>query len=241
MDGEIEHPGGGVGPGGGPGDRGPAEGEGAAPGPAVLWGDLWWAGERPGCVSAWAHRRGLTVVAAVAAGARSVVLHVEGVPLAAAGSDLAFRRSGVWFDLVTEELGRRWSLGLEAFALAVDPGVVVDGDTRGDRVPLGFDLGVERIGAGPGVVVEGEVAVGAEVVVEGEVAVGAEVVALDAAPGRFRWGGTPAAAGDGPDRSDGPGRLVVDVDGEQWERGVGDTGWGRWRPLRSGRVARRRP
>jgi len=57
-------------------------------------------------------------------------------------SGMEVRASGLWVDAVEEEPGERWTIGLEAFALAVEQ----PGDTRGRRVPLGFDLEWERTG-----------------------------------------------------------------------------------------------
>ena len=69
------------------------------------------------------------------------------------------RASGLWADAIEEEPGRRWTIGLEAFALAVDR----PDDTMGRRVPLGFDLEWERAGpdadARTPAVVHGEVLV----------------------------------------------------------------------------------
>ena len=52
------------------------------------------------------------------------------------------RASGLWADAIEEERGQRWTIGLEAFALAVDD----PDDTVGRRVPIGFDLEWERSG-----------------------------------------------------------------------------------------------
>jgi hypothetical protein len=50
------------------------------------------------------------------------------------GSGVDVRGDGLWLTLVDEGAGR-WTVGLEAFALAVeDPS-----DERGERVPLGID------------------------------------------------------------------------------------------------------
>ncbi len=52
---------------------------------------------------------------------------------------LELRGSGLWADHNVEEPFVHWSIGLEAFALAVDD----PADERGERVPLGYDLDVE--------------------------------------------------------------------------------------------------
>lgn len=55
---------------------------------------------------------------------------------------LEVRAPGLWADAIEEEPGGRWTIGLEAFALAVEHPT----DTVGHRVPLGFDLEWERTG-----------------------------------------------------------------------------------------------
>jgi hypothetical protein len=57
------------------------------------------------------------------------------------GRDFDVRGPGLWLSLVDEGDGR-WTIGLEAFALAVDD---LD-DERGDLVPLGLDLEWEAPG-----------------------------------------------------------------------------------------------
>ena len=81
-----------------------------------------------------------------------------------------FRAPGVWAELVCEESLEFWTVGVEAFGLALDPASVATPDSLGDRVPLGLDLDVEtaeapvRDGGGfrVGVTVHGEVLVGAD-------------------------------------------------------------------------------
>ena len=69
-----------------------------------------------------------------------VVLDDPDVPRPRTGREV--RASGLWADAIEEEPGQRWTIGLEAFALAVDH----PDDTVGIRVPLGFDLEWERTG-----------------------------------------------------------------------------------------------
>jgi hypothetical protein len=73
----------------------------------------------------------------VAHGGRLVVLRDDDLPPPAPGS-LDLRSHGLWLSLV-DEGGGRWTVALEAFALAVDD----PGDERGDLVPLGLDVEVE--------------------------------------------------------------------------------------------------
>lgn len=68
--------------------------------------------------------------------------------------DGTIRHHGLWLSLVCETPGEHWSVGLEAFALAVDD----PDDERGDLVPLGFDLEWEAPGR-----VHGELLIGHDV------------------------------------------------------------------------------
>ncbi|MCC6437168.1 MAG: hypothetical protein IT196_19220 [Acidimicrobiales bacterium] len=52
---------------------------------------------------------------------------------------LELRGNGLWADHNVEDPFVHWSIGLEAFALALDD----PDDDRGERVPLGYDLDVE--------------------------------------------------------------------------------------------------
>ena len=85
-------------------------------------------------------------VAVTAALARTghdlVVLHEPDAPVPRPGSR-EIRASALWADAIEEERGQRWTIGLEAFALAVDH----PDDAVGRRVPIGFDLEWERAGA----------------------------------------------------------------------------------------------
>ncbi|MDH5288886.1 MAG: hypothetical protein OEY41_02695 [Acidimicrobiia bacterium] len=53
------------------------------------------------------------------------------------------RASGLWAETVCEEPGRRWTYGLEAFALAVDDPAELLARGFGHRVPLGWELEFE--------------------------------------------------------------------------------------------------
>jgi hypothetical protein len=57
-----------------------------------------------------------------------------------AGDHLELRDEGLWSQLVCETPHEHWSVGLEAFAVAVDDHREALGAERGDRVALGFDL-----------------------------------------------------------------------------------------------------
>lgn len=87
------------------------------------------------------------------------------------------RASGLWADAVEEEPGERWTIGLEAFALAVEH----PADTVGVRTPLGFDLEWERAGPDADGVTPARV--------HGEVLVGVEALEVGAPGAWARWGG----------------------------------------------------
>ena len=63
---------------------------------------------------------------------------------------LEFRAPGVWVELCCETPLDHWTVGLEAFGLAVDPGEVITPDTLGDRVPVGLDLDLDTVAAPDG-------------------------------------------------------------------------------------------
>jgi hypothetical protein len=108
-------------------------------------------------------------------------------------SGLELRAPGLWADHVCEEPHRRWSLGLEGFALAIDGPTDLVTTGRGLPVPFGFDLEWETPDDplpfdAPGD--EGYLAVGAA---HGQVQVGEAVLALEGPGGRVhRWGTGPA-------------------------------------------------
>ena len=54
-----------------------------------------------------------------------------------------FRAPGIWADLVCETPIEQWTVGLEAFGVAVDPDEVLTPSVFGDRTPVGLDLDVE--------------------------------------------------------------------------------------------------
>jgi hypothetical protein len=109
------------------------------------------------------------------AGHDLVVLHEPDAPVPRAGSR-EIRASGLWADAIEEEQGRRWTIGLEAFALAVDH----PDDAVGRRVPIGFDLEWER--SGPDADRQ------TPALVHGEVLVETDSLDLDAAGWWRSWG-----------------------------------------------------
>lgn len=89
---------------------------------------------------------------------------------------LELRGNGLWADHNVEEPFAHWSLGLEAFALALDD----PEDERGERVPLGYDLDVE---SDPGTVVARGDGYEQPARVHGEVLLGTDAYDLDG----FGW------------------------------------------------------
>jgi hypothetical protein len=81
-----------------------------------------------------------------------LVVREDDAPAARHG---VIRAPGLWVSLDCEEPGVHWTIGLEAFALAVEH----PDDDRGDLVPLGFDLEWEAPGR-----LHGEVLVGDDVI-----------------------------------------------------------------------------
>lgn len=83
-----------------------------------------------------------SVTASLARPERDLVVLAEPDAPAPRPGSMEIRASGLWADAIEEEVGERWTIGLEAFALEVDH----PDDTVGRRVPLGFDLEWERSG-----------------------------------------------------------------------------------------------
>ncbi|HMC53366.1 MAG TPA: hypothetical protein VKI64_11445 [Acidimicrobiales bacterium] len=128
---------------------------------------------------------------------------------------LEVRAEGLWSCLTCETPMEHWSVGLEAFAVALeDPDEAVAG-ARGDRVPMGIDLEWEADGPAEDTLALGLQAGGRRyeqpASVHGEVLIGAERLQLDCAGWRVRgWGQadwsaasgwTAARVGPGPGRA----------------------------------------
>ena len=98
---------------------------------------------------------------------------------------LELRASGLWVDLICETPFAHFSVGLEAFGVALDDPTEVYRGCRGDRTPLGFDLEWETPEAARSV--PGGYRLDGTVL--GEVLVGDERIELDGRGGRkHRWG-----------------------------------------------------
>ena len=136
-------------------------------------------GLRPGEGGAW-------YWAAVVGPDRPLVLvRDHDVPLPR-GRSLEVRTSGLWAGHTCETPREHWTVGLEAFGVALDDPREAFGGERGDRCPLGMDLEWEA--AEPA---QGEPGVGYEqrCTVHGEVLVGAERLEVDGLGWRtHRWG-----------------------------------------------------
>ncbi|MFN0093096.1 MAG: hypothetical protein ACKVWR_22900 [Acidimicrobiales bacterium] len=93
---------------------------------------------------------------------RPLVTVVE-TDIAAPRAGFDWRAQGLWVEVVVEAPGRRWSVGLEAFALALDDPADALGACRGERIPLGYDLEWETEGGldHPLGAAHGEVLIGA--------------------------------------------------------------------------------
>ncbi len=115
-----------------------------------------------------------------------VLVRDHDVPLPR-GRGLEVRASGLWADHTCETPLEHWTVGLEAFGVALDHPREAFAGERGDRCPLGMDVeweaaGGARTGAGDG---------GYEqwCTVHGEVLVGAERLEVDGVGWRtHRWG-----------------------------------------------------
>lgn len=161
------------------GEVGRADERPHAPGPEPLWNESWYfdfaaadgslggyvrLGLYPNLGVAWYW------ACLVGEGRPLVTVIDHEVPLPSSG--LEVRTEGLWADHNLETALDHWSLGCEAFAVAVDDPTEVYGDLRGDRTPFGLDLEWETDGGAypyPGVDryevpcrVTGEVLVGRE-------------------------------------------------------------------------------
>lgn len=105
------------------------------------------------------------------------------------GPGLDLRGEGLWVDPVCETPLEHWSLGLEAFGVALDDPTEAYRTARGDRTALGFDLEWET--SRPAVPVARAGSYHLPCLVHGDVLVGPEVIAIEG------WGGRGHAWGSG--------------------------------------------
>lgn len=102
------------------------------------------------------------------------------------GRDLEVRGQGIWSTVTCETPLDHWSIGLEAFAVALDDPLDAFRGERGDRIGLGFDLEWEA--TAPAVALE-HGCYGQPCRVTGEILVADEQVALDGPGARsHHWG-----------------------------------------------------
>jgi len=113
-----------------------------------------------------------------------VVRHHE-APLPS-GKQLEIRDDGLWSQIVCETPLEHWTIGLEAFAVALDHTEAL-GAERGDRVALGFDLEWEA--GAPAFDYPGAHRYEQTCTVHGEVLIGADTIPLDGTGERdHSWG-----------------------------------------------------
>lgn len=97
-----------------------------------------------------------------------------------------FRAPGIWTDLVCETPVEQWTVGVEAFGIAVDPSETLTPGSFGDRTPVGLDIDVEAATAPD----EDDGGFVHDITVRGEVLVGANAYDVDATGvRRRRWDG----------------------------------------------------
>lgn len=139
----------------------------------------------------------------------TVVEH-DGPALGPVGLDL--RAEGLWADQICETPLEHWTVGLEAFGVALDDPAEAFSGCRGDRTALGFDLEWE---SEPDALVEADGGYELACRVHGEILVGAERLVVDDG-----WGGRRHRWGDGPATGDPPGRVWGRVDGTRFDTDV---------------------
>ena len=99
-----------------------------------------------------------------------------------------FRASGIWTDFVCETPIEQWTIGLEAFGVAIDSAETLTPDVYGQRLPVGLDLDVEAASAPD----ESDNGFCHDVSVCGEVLVGSESWEIEALGRRRRYWAEPA-------------------------------------------------
>lgn len=129
--------------------------------------------------------------AIVGEGRRLVTVVEHEAPIPRRGS-LDLRCEALWLDLVCEAPLEHWSVGLEAFGVALDEPADALRGLRGDRIGVGLDLGWETVGGALG---DGGPAGGPggsydlHCDVSGEVLLGDEVITFDGwGSRRHAWG-----------------------------------------------------
>jgi hypothetical protein len=155
-------------------------------GPEDLWGESWYFDffAADGSIGGWIRlglypNLGVAWYHAFVVGPGRPIAAVADLeaPLPKAGS-LELRSHGLWADHTCETPLEHWSLGNEAFAVAVDaPSELYDRAPRGDQLPMGLDLEWETDGEPHHYVHTTRYEVPCRV--HGEVLIGAERIELD--------------------------------------------------------------
>jgi hypothetical protein len=188
------------------------------PGPAPGWEERWHLdfATDDGALGGYVHlallpARGRSRVWAslVGEGRRLVTMVEPDAPLPRAGA-LDLRCEGLWTDLVCETPLEHWSVGLEAFGVALDDPADAHRGLRGERIGLGFDLEWERSGPVAGTGTGGPSGYLVPCEVHGEVLVGAETIAFEG------WGTRSHAWGDDPWAEPWAVAAGRSGDGERW-------------------------
>ncbi|HEX2048307.1 MAG TPA: hypothetical protein VHF27_11110 [Acidimicrobiales bacterium] len=198
---------------------GPGDERRHTPGPGRTWEESWYldfvsadgtlAGYvrmalRPGEGTAWFW------AGMVGGGPTLVTLRDHEVP-PPSGRGLEVRASGLWTELVCETPLEHWSVGMEAFGVALDDPLEAWGRERGDPWALGLD--VEWEGTGPSEPWPG--GYWQPCLVHGDVLVGAERFELDGSGVRLHIWGEPSWARWAAGRlDDGTSFAVPDVQAE---------------------------
>ena len=133
----------------------PADERSHEPGPEPLWSESWYFDffQADGSVGGWVRiglypNLGVSWYHAyvVGPGRRTLAVADLSVPLPKPGS-LELRTHGLWADHTCETALEHFTLGNEAFALAVDdPAELYQREPRGEQVPMGLDLEWETDG-----------------------------------------------------------------------------------------------
>ena len=139
-------------------------------------------GVRPGDGRAWCW------AALVERGSPAVLVRDHDVELPP-GRSLEVRASGLWADMICETPLEHWTVGLEAFGVALDDPAEAFGAERGDPTALGFDLEWEATAAADPAWAR-TTGYAQPCVVNGEVLVGSRRIDLAAVGWRsHEWGG----------------------------------------------------
>ena len=143
-----------------------------------------------------------------------VVVRDHDVPLPR-GRTLEVRTSGLWADHTCETPLEHWTVGVEAFGVALDDAREAFGGERGDLCPLGFDLEWEAADTGRPAAAWAENGYAQGCAVHGEVLVGAARLEVDGAGWRTHvWGDLDWWSADAGSGATGTWATGHDADGQ---------------------------